>query len=179
VPFLGAGESPGSSPRSVIAGAVLTYGFENFDAHPTRQEKVIEAFGMWNRAMASSIGTRFVHNTLPGAPNIRVINDPLDDDLFGNGNYTTTPNGRDIIGGWFILNNSSTGVLTDDQYYLKAALHEIGHFMGLDDLHGQTPKPESVMRYWSGINDPQGWGSWVVTPCDAQRAVEAAHRPWP
>ena len=178
-PFLGEGENPGSKPRSVPAGAVRTFGFNNFGAHPTRQEKVIEAFAMWTSAMAPSLGTRFVHNTLPGTPDILVVNDPLDDDVFGNSNYTKTPDGRDITGGIIVLSNSSTGPLTDDAHYLKAALHEIGHFMGLADLHYQTAQAQSVMKYWSGVNDPQGWGSWVVTPCDVERAIAAADRPWP
>jgi hypothetical protein len=178
VPFLGV-VTTGSQPRSVIAGATLTYHFENFGTHEKRKEKVIEAFGLWNHAVAASLGTSFVHNTLGGPSNIRIINDPLSDDLFGNSDFTTTPSGRDITGGFVILNNSSTGALTDDNHYLKAALHEIGHFMGLDDIRVLSIQPQSVMKYWSGINDPLGWGSWVVMPCDAKRATEAAHRPWP
>jgi hypothetical protein len=134
---------------------------------------------MWTKPMAPSIGTRFVHNTLPGAPNITVINDPLDDETVAVTAFTKTPDGRDITGGIIQLNNSSTGPLTDDAHYLKAAIHEIGHFMGLDDLFYQTPAGQSVMKYWSGTNDPLGWGSWVVTPCDVERAIAAADRLWP
>ena len=85
------------------------------------------------------------------------------------------------------LNSDPNGPLQGSFAYRKAALHEIGHLLGLADnrrliggelIEGRNGS--SVMNYWSpGKDDPEGSGSWMVTACDRDAARVAPFRQWP
>lgn len=62
--------------------------------------------------------------------------------------------------------------------WLKFALHEIGHVLGLDDIE-KGRNGTSVMNILSGPRDTQGFISTVVTRCDREKAHSAPLSPWP
>jgi hypothetical protein len=181
-PFLGEGQTPGLKPRSVAAGAELSYGFmEGFQQNDPRKAFVNSAFAAWTASVASALGTKFTLYEGAGVPHIQLRAEPIpdgDDVAADIQAFFTTSGGRDITGAIIKFNTSPTGFLTDPAAYLKTALHEIGHLMGLDDQWRHTSK-KSVMNFMEGRNDIGESVSRVVTPCDRDRAIVAAFRAWP
>jgi hypothetical protein len=183
--------------KAISPGGTFTYIFNDGlegsgdDWRPEQKAGVEEAFTKWSMANATSgLNTNFVASTGPTgdimlvkmqlAPNNPALTRPQPAEL---------PSDGIIIGGRLEFTMDEL-LLREKNGYLKAALHEIGHLLGLANTPERSPRGSSVMNGWSQIvksgeppaaraDDNGNNVPTEVRPCDRAKALGASVRPWP
>ena len=189
------GRPPFSTVWKGVAPAEYTYRFQGGSWTTDQQLWVQEAFLRWSLANTDSgLGTTFRHADVGETQAITLIKQFLDvaangDRIAGGTNPVPSPvpqNG--VLSGANVYFNTDVNILSSNEAYLKVALHEIGHILGLgDNLNRQSGS--SVMNVfgpnfampaiWRLRDDGGRYVATTVRPCDAVRAKDASTRSWP
>jgi hypothetical protein len=152
------------------------------------QGAISQALQLWTDAMARmEIFTSFVHDQAAAPPVLQLVREPIvvvgKTDI--GGQFGSTADGDGLIDGGKVSFTSDTKILNAEDGFLKVALHEIDHGLGLDDEYGS--RGSSVMNQLSAMpgimgtnkaNDPAGNAPTEPAFCDAYQARKATMRPF-
>lgn len=140
--------------KGLAAGSYTGYTFAGTWSDQWKQDKIAEAFDLWTEAnLNSGLNTSFgppLGSLVLTLRNVPIPNDATTGLPVAAGvldGSTVDQNG--ILTSATIAWNTNTSVLSDRPGYLKTALHEIGHTLGLGDLHGGNGS--SVMNQMGGL----------------------------
>lgn len=149
-------------------GSTITYRF--YGGWGTETVCVKNAIAKWEAAAAAvGLNLDFVETT--GSPDMTLTKTSLPGSTVG---ATTAPSldSQGYTVGIGLQFTTNTNLLSTCDGFIKVALHEIGHALGLADTYGSGGS--SVMNQLSGANDSGGNIPLDVTSCDRNRADLAA-----
>lgn len=203
--------------KSLFPGSINTFQFDHTFSAPATQSPwttaemaaVEEGFRLWNEANTTLsqafppgvLGTQVNEDAVTSTPTVWVRNVFMGPDVntsvvpvgqFNLFNVAANPASwdgyiRSVLHHPEILFNTDQKVLSSYDGYLKTALQEIGHLMGMGEAYVRLPngkyqhKPpgSTVMNPTGGLDDLGGLQSKNVTSCDQTAAKLYGTRPWP
>lgn len=172
---------------SLAPGNLYTYRFFSTTFKPAEREAIVEAFEAWSQ-VNTTLMTTFSQAT-GSTEDIRIFKAPLADKVGGGMAEGTITAG--MISGGDMYVTSKTNYVWKPQGFLKVALHEIGHFLGLDDIEDANIRKGGSVMNKLGVppgnpilpaqtaDDPIGNIPLWPTYCDVEQARLAPSRPWP
>jgi hypothetical protein len=174
--------------KGLVPGRVYYYQFLGTAWTTDQRDGIREAFQKWSDAnRESGLNTVFEPADAEHVATISLQKTVIisEDPFHPTGGYTfADPAGDGTIKGGLVQFSDNIRAIYSKEGYLKTALHEIGHLLGLADNNGSNGT--SVMNLLAGnlersasADDPNRNIPTEVQPCDRQRAKLAAETPWP
>jgi hypothetical protein len=188
-----------TSWKNVGAGATYTFWFVGANwTNPQQRQGVEQATQLWSVANArTELNTSFVLAADEASAQISLRRAPVDPKIV-NGEPVPVPagilNGTTVVTSEGVLTaagvafNTDATILASDIGYRKAALHELGHLLGLEDNPEGNSRPSVMNNFGISANYPAPFNrmddrgrrvSPEPTSCDRDKAKLSPTTPWP